>query len=328
MALAIAGTPDNHIQAWGNQSLDSYHIYICCHHVMLQSLLHGHSVFNLNYWELLFFWQVITTIPTPKIYLSTTLWLCLSNILFLVPWLCPATHPFWLHIYAHHWLEEDFIMKLQSFLGVQSQLFCSESSSMGCHVWRPHSPSCQPFPGIGHFLVWCTCFCNATHWKDFIVDAVLPSHASDILEIIHMSGHSFSNMETLEFIVYKEVPGSLDFWEAFSSRTCPHLCKVSLQSESWSRAHLLELLHATPDLQSFSMEFPERLFPQWDPPSPWGHHSCNASSSYSHPLRMLPTHFLKYWPIWLSLPSSTFHSVTLGRIFFRCQALVCLYYEW
>src|SRR5882672_9404701 len=42
-ALAIAGTPDDHIQARGHWSSNSYHIYIHHHPVMLQSLLHGCS---------------------------------------------------------------------------------------------------------------------------------------------------------------------------------------------------------------------------------------------------------------------------------------------
>src|SRR5882724_10194866 len=45
-ALVLAGTPDDHIQAHGRWSLNAYHIYICKHPIMLQSLLHGCSAFN------------------------------------------------------------------------------------------------------------------------------------------------------------------------------------------------------------------------------------------------------------------------------------------
>ena len=47
-ALAIAGTPDDHIQARGRWSSNAYQIYIQKHPVMLQSLLHSHSAFDLN----------------------------------------------------------------------------------------------------------------------------------------------------------------------------------------------------------------------------------------------------------------------------------------
>src|SRR5882724_9773363 len=46
-ALAIAGTPDDHIQAQGHWTSQSYQIYIWKHPIMLQSLLHGHSAFDL-----------------------------------------------------------------------------------------------------------------------------------------------------------------------------------------------------------------------------------------------------------------------------------------
>jgi len=48
MALALSSTPDDHIQAQGWWYSDSYHVYICRHPVMLQSLLHGCSAFNFN----------------------------------------------------------------------------------------------------------------------------------------------------------------------------------------------------------------------------------------------------------------------------------------
>src|SRR5882724_5089041 len=46
--LAIAGTPYDHIQARGRWMSQSYQIYIRKHPVMLQSLLHGHSAFDLR----------------------------------------------------------------------------------------------------------------------------------------------------------------------------------------------------------------------------------------------------------------------------------------
>jgi len=47
-AVAIAGTPDDHIQARGRWSSHAYHMYIRKHPVMLQSLLHSHSAFNIG----------------------------------------------------------------------------------------------------------------------------------------------------------------------------------------------------------------------------------------------------------------------------------------
>jgi hypothetical protein len=47
-ALALAGVPDDHIQARGRWSSESYRIYIRKHPVMLQSLLYGRSAFDLR----------------------------------------------------------------------------------------------------------------------------------------------------------------------------------------------------------------------------------------------------------------------------------------
>jgi len=47
-ALALAGTPDDHIQARGRWSSNAYQIYIRKHPVMLQSMLHGRSAFDLK----------------------------------------------------------------------------------------------------------------------------------------------------------------------------------------------------------------------------------------------------------------------------------------
>ena len=47
-ALTLAGTADDHIQAWGCWSSNAYQTYICKHPDMLQSLLHGHSAFDAN----------------------------------------------------------------------------------------------------------------------------------------------------------------------------------------------------------------------------------------------------------------------------------------
>src|SRR5882724_2032227 len=47
-ALATAGTPDDHIQARGRWSSHAYHTYIRKHPVMLQSLLHGRSAFDIR----------------------------------------------------------------------------------------------------------------------------------------------------------------------------------------------------------------------------------------------------------------------------------------
>ena len=122
---------------------------------------------------------------------------------------------------------------------------------------------------------------HAARWKGFTVDADLLSHASEILEIIRTSGRVFANMETLEFIVHEDGAASLNFREAFGSRTFPRLRSVALQTESWSRARLpsqitalnlvipvmslpsqmyswtIELLRELPDLQSFSLDFPD-----------------------------------------------------------------------
>jgi len=46
--LALAGTPDDHIQAHGRWSSNAYHVYIRKHPIMMQSLLHGHSAFDLS----------------------------------------------------------------------------------------------------------------------------------------------------------------------------------------------------------------------------------------------------------------------------------------
>jgi len=45
-ALALAGTPDDHIQAHGRWSSNAYHVYIRKHPIMLQSLLYAHSAFD------------------------------------------------------------------------------------------------------------------------------------------------------------------------------------------------------------------------------------------------------------------------------------------
>ena len=45
-ALALAGVPDDHIQARGHWSLDAYRSYIRKHPIMLQALLHGQSAFD------------------------------------------------------------------------------------------------------------------------------------------------------------------------------------------------------------------------------------------------------------------------------------------
>ena len=45
-ALALAGTPDDHIQAHSHWSSNTYHVYIHKHPIMLQSLLHGRSAFD------------------------------------------------------------------------------------------------------------------------------------------------------------------------------------------------------------------------------------------------------------------------------------------
>jgi len=45
-ALAIAGTPDDHIQARGRWSSNAYHVYIRKHPIMLHSLIHGRSAFD------------------------------------------------------------------------------------------------------------------------------------------------------------------------------------------------------------------------------------------------------------------------------------------
>jgi len=47
-ALATTGTPDDHIQAQGHWTSQSYEIYIRKHPIMLQSLLNGRSAFNLH----------------------------------------------------------------------------------------------------------------------------------------------------------------------------------------------------------------------------------------------------------------------------------------
>jgi len=47
-ALALAGTPDDHMQARGWWSSQAYHVYIHKHPVMLQLLIHGRSAFNMR----------------------------------------------------------------------------------------------------------------------------------------------------------------------------------------------------------------------------------------------------------------------------------------
>ena len=45
-ALTLTGTPDEHIQAHGHWSSNTYHVYIRKHPIMLQSLLHSRSAFD------------------------------------------------------------------------------------------------------------------------------------------------------------------------------------------------------------------------------------------------------------------------------------------
>jgi hypothetical protein len=45
-ALAIAGVPDNRIQAMGHWSSDAYQQYICKHPALLQALTTGQTIFD------------------------------------------------------------------------------------------------------------------------------------------------------------------------------------------------------------------------------------------------------------------------------------------
>ncbi|KIJ37334.1 hypothetical protein M422DRAFT_260282 [Sphaerobolus stellatus SS14] len=46
-ALTLAGVSDSTIQAMGRWSLDTWRIYIRKHPILLQALMHGHSVFQI-----------------------------------------------------------------------------------------------------------------------------------------------------------------------------------------------------------------------------------------------------------------------------------------